>query len=221
MKTALLVALLMSISTLAHADDSFEAKAQGAKRVQHLDSVVWALTATCDAGDDTQQRQCRHVRDARLAELAGATLLVDGEHDAFQVGNWSQAKKSIPMTLSACIRCGGVEVEGKTWYIVALGMPFHFEGGKLKAGTFHDNARTFPDEGSATAWAKAAAHARVQLLAKIPPKPRWTESGKTGIALDVVAYRVYTPCDGAIVTSNPPSGPAEADKNQCGSAKTP
>jgi hypothetical protein len=215
MKAAILVALLMGLTTLAQADDSFEAKAASAQRVHHLENVVWALTAPCDTGNDTENRQCRHVRDTRAAELAGATLLVDGEHDAFVVGTWNQAKKSIPMTLSACIRCGGVEVEGKTWYIVAMGMPFKFEGGTLKSGPFHDNARTFPDAASATAWAKTAADARVQFLVKIPAQPKWTQSGKNGIALDVIAYRVYMPCDGAIIAANPASGPAEADKKHC------
>src|SRR5207248_7819517 len=46
-------------------------------------------------------------------------------------------------------------------------------------------------------------------------KPRRELEGKPGLQLDVLAYRDYTACDGAIVIANTPSGPAEADKKQC------
>ena len=103
---------------IAHADDTFEAKAANAQRIRHLENVVWALTAPCDAGDDTQQRQCRTRATRAQAELIGTTLLVDADIDAFDVGAWSAQKKSVPVTLSSCIRCGGVDLDGKTWFIV-------------------------------------------------------------------------------------------------------
>ncbi len=57
---------------------------------------------------------------------------------------------------------------------------------------------------------------RVQLIVKLPPKPRWSDSGKNGIALDVLGFRVFTSCDGGIVTASPTSGPAERDGKPCG-----
>jgi hypothetical protein len=196
---ALTIAILLAAG-VAHADDTFEAKAQSAQRVKRIENVVWAFTATCDKGDDTENRQCRRVRDTHAAELANATLLVDGDADAFDMGAFDAKKKSIALTLSPCIRCAGVEVEGKTYTV---------HGGTAK---LYDNAKAFSDEAAAKAWTKSIGDARVQLLVKVPAKP--VEGAKT-VKLDVVGYRVYAPCDGSIIIASPPSGPAEADKKAC------
>ncbi len=209
--------LVMMLAGVAHADDTFEARAQGAQRIGSIEGLVWTFTASCDDGDDTQQRQCRKVRDQRAAELAGATLLVEGDKKAFEVGAWNAQKKSVPVTLASCVRCSGVEVDGKTYAVVAT------SGGKL-----HDNGKQFPDEAAAKAFAKTVANARVQLLVKVPPKgtsspggsgapakPKTQAGGKPAIALDVIGYRVVVPCDGSVVLASPASGPVEADKKQC------
>lgn len=206
----------------AFADDTFEAKATGAQRIGRIENLVWAFIAPCDAGDDTQQRQCRRVRDTRAAELAGATLLVDADKDAFDVGAWNAQKKSVPITLSSCIRCAGVEIDGKTHFVVAakdgqLGaLGAKLKGGKLETAAVHDNARPFPDEAAAKAFAKSVSNSRVQMIVKVPAKPKTTIDGKPVIALDLVGYRVYSPCDGSVVLASPQSGAAEPDKKQCG-----
>lgn len=208
----LAIAILVALCSLARAQ-SFEAKAASAQPVHRIENVVWALTATCEAGDDIAQRQCRHVRDARQAELAGQTLLVEADAQAFDVGTWSAAKKTIPLTISACIRCLGVEVDGKTYYVVGNGVATHFQGALLQAGALRAETRAFSDEAAAKAWARAVGNAHVQLVVKIPPHVRAGDS-KT-LALEVVAWRVYAPCDGAIIAASPPSSPVDADKNQC------
>ncbi|HET9991806.1 MAG TPA: hypothetical protein VFQ65_24925 [Kofleriaceae bacterium] len=222
MRTVLVAALLAAqlASGAAYADDTFEAKAQIAQRLHRVESLVWALTAQCDAGDDVQQRQCRRVRDARAKELATATWIVDADADSFDVGPWNAQKKSVAITLDACVRCAGVEVDGKTWFVtgVAPGPGPHFEGGRLRPGALLDNGRAFADDKVAEMWTHAVAKVRVELVVKLAAKPRWSESGKNGIALDVLAYRVYTPCDGTIIASSPPSSPVEADKKACAAA---
>lgn len=213
------VVLPLLFAATAHADDTFEAKAAGAQRLGRVENLVWALTAPCDSGDDTQQRQCRRVRDTRAAELAGATLIVDADKDAFDVGAWSAQKKSAPMVLSACIRCAGVDVDGKSYFVVAtkdgVAAP-RLKGGKLEAGALHDNAKQFADEAAARAYAKSVANAGVQMIVKVPAKATSVVDGKSVITLDLLAYRVVSPCDGSIVLASPKSGPAEADKKQCG-----
>ncbi len=217
---ALLLAsgLVVAGGSLAAADDTFEAKASGAVRVAQIDDLVWALTTPCDKGDDTQQRQCRRLRDTRAAQLANATLILDADRDAFAFGAWSPQKKSAPMTLSACIKCSGVKVDGQTWFVVGSkeGNPApRFEGGKLKAGMLYENARTFPDEASARKFAAGAAGAKVQLIVKVPPKAKWTDAGKHGLSLDVLGYRVFSPCDGSVVVSSPKAAGGEVDKKAC------
>lgn len=224
MRAAILAtAILAAAPALAHADDSFDARAQSAVRIRRIENLVWALTAPCDKGDDTEQRQCRHVRDTRLAELTGQTLLVDADADAFDAGAWNAQKKSVPLVLTECVRCAGVEVDGKTWYVtgVVAGATPHFESGRLRPGELLDNGRAFDEEAVADAWAHAVSKVRVELVVKVAAKPRWTESGKNGLALDVLAYRVYTPCDGAIIVASPSSSPVEADKKACPSAPEP
>jgi hypothetical protein len=213
-----LAILPLLVAAPALAEDSFETAAAGAQRIARIESVVWAFTAPCDTGDDTQQRQCRKVRDSRAAELAGATLLVDADREAFEVGAWSAQKKSVALKLSACIRCAGVEIDGKTYFVVAskAGNPAPtLSGGKLEVGRLHDNARQFPDETTAKAYAASLASARVQLLVKVPPKPVTTVDGKPVLALDFVGHRVFTPCSGTVVFASPQSGSLEPDKKQC------
>ncbi len=206
--------LLLLVARVAHADDTFEAKAAGAQHVHRLENVVWAFTAACSEGDDTEQRQCRVVRDRRAAELAGATLLVDADRDAFAIGPWNQQRKSVPLTVSACIRCAGVEVDGKTWFLVGSG--FKLEGGTVHAATLGDTSRAFIDESAEKKVAQALGSARVQLLVKLPAKPKWSEGGKQGLAFDVLGWRVISACDGGIVMASPTSAPVEPDKKACG-----
>lgn len=216
---------ILTVAAPAAADDTFESRAAGAQRISRLDDLVWAFTAPCTAGDDTQQRQCRRVRDARAAALANTTLLVEADRDAFAIGPWNAQTKSSPLTLTGCVRCRGVDVEGKRWYVVATpadgtgaqAAP-RFDGATLRASTLLDNARTFPDAASAKRFAAAAAHAKVELLVKVPAKPAWTVGARTGVSLELLGYRVASPCTGEVVIANPASGRAPVDKVACSGA---
>lgn len=213
------LALLPLVIAAPAAADTFEATAERAQRIGRIEGLVWALTASCDTGDDTQQRQCRRVRDARAAELAGATLLVEGDKDAFEVGEWSPQRKSVPVVLTACIRCAGVEVDGKTYYVVTGkdGTPSaRILDGKLAGARVYDTAKQFPEEAAAKAFAGAVSNARVQFLVRVPAKPRTQVAGKPVIALDLVGYRVVSTCDGSVVVASPASGPTQPDRSQCG-----
>ncbi|MDQ3368260.1 MAG: hypothetical protein M3680_22780 [Myxococcota bacterium] len=223
------VAGLLAASAPAHAD-SFEARADGAVRVKRLDDVVWALTATCDAGDDVVQRQCRLLRDRRAAHLGAATLLVKGNGEALELGAWSPQRKSLPMTVTSCIRCAGIEVAGTTWRLVGTGSVPRVDGARLRTTALHTTTRTFPDEASATAWTTAVKAARVQYLLKVPrpaarsaarARPdgrRWTAGDQQGLAFEVVGFRVVTPCDGLVIAAAPPAQPATPDPTSCPAA---
>ncbi len=205
---AVVLAVVVALGAPASADesaDAFAALAASAQRITHLDGVVWALTASCTKGDDTEQRQCRRVRDARAAELAGKLLVVDGDADAFSVGKYDRTKKSVVVSLRACIRCAGIAVDGRTWLVNGSG-----------TAPLYDNARGFADEASAKDWVAAVAHVKVELVVRIPAHPVSQAEGKQGVMLDIVGYRVFQPCDGAIVVSSPSSGAAPADKAACG-----
>lgn len=217
MKSLFFLPLLLAAPAVAFAEDTFETKAQGAVRVARTDDLVWALTASCDKGDDIQQRQCRLVRDRKAKTLIGPTLWIEGDSDALEIGKWSGAKKSVSVSLSACVRCGGVEVDGRAVYVMGAGAP-KWENNKLRAANLYDNARPFPDESAAASWSKSVATAKFQLLVKVAPdasKRRFGIGGKEGVQLEIVAWRVVNPCDGAIVLSSVPSGQVEPDKKAC------
>ncbi len=221
MRALLATLLVLGAAHRVEADDTFDARAKSAQRVRHVDDLVWAFAAPCDAGTDINQRQCRRLRDTRAKQLAGATLLVEAEREAFAIGPWSAQKKSMELVLSACVRCSGVELDGKTYYVAGIkdgGPAPRFEGGKLRVGQLLDNARTFPNEAAAKKFVEAAKPARIQLLVKVPAKPSWNDGDKRGIVLDVVGYRVYSPCDGNVIVASPKSASVEGDRKACGAA---
>lgn len=207
---ALAIVLVCASATPAVADDIYAT----ATKVQRVEDVVWALTASCaNHGDDTQQRQCRQLRDARLKEVTSQTMLVEGDATAFNVGALDAAKKSAQVSLSACVYCSPITVEGKN-YVVFGGSAKVVEGA-LKPPMLHDATQTFADAKEHTAWKKKVAAARVDLVVKVPDKKVWTVGGKSGLTFDIVGYRVVVPCTGEVVIAKPASMPVEPDKKAC------
>src|SRR5688500_147601 len=108
MKALVLLCLLVPVAPVVAHAQSFEASAETATTVKRLDDIVWAFTGACDKGTDIEQRQCRLVRDKRAKELAGTTLLVDGDTTALELTKWSPQKRTLGVTVTSCIRCAGV-----------------------------------------------------------------------------------------------------------------
>jgi len=212
-RTALAMIMVAALGAPALADDTFEQKAAAARPVFNLDEVLWALTAPCDKGDEVQQRQCRLVRDARAKTEIGATLLVDADPEALEIGAFSAAKKSLTLQVSSCVRCKPMQIDGKPLHIT--GAAPRSEDGKLKTTWLYDNSRQFADEAAAKAWVATLDGSRVQMVIKISDRKRWQVGGKDGLLVDVLAWRVITPCSGAVVIASPASGNAEPDKKSC------
>lgn len=205
--------VIAALAAPAIADATFEQQAAAARKVANLDEVVWALFAPCTQGDDVQQRQCRLVRDARAKTELGATMLVDADPDAFELGAFSTAKKSLTLQLTSCIRCAGMQIEGKPFHVT--GAAARVEGGKLKTPLLYDNARQFPDEAAAKSYAESVKGARVQMVIKLADRKRWQVGGKDGLLVDVLAWRVVMPCTGAVLIASPASGAVEPDRKAC------
>jgi hypothetical protein len=218
MRAILSLVALAAMPSLAIADDTFETKAATATKVGALDEVVWSLTTPCDKGDDVQQRQCRLLRDARVKSVLGATLLVEADAEAFELGPWSGAKKSVSVQLTSCVRCsGGMRIEGKPWHIT--GAAPRVEGGKVRTPLLYDSSRQFSDEAAAKAWLKTLKNTRVEMVIKIPDRRRWLVGGKEGLLVDVLAYRVVTPCNGNVVIANPASANVSPDRKACNASE--
>jgi len=201
----------------AVADDSFDDLASKATAVSRADlgGLIWSLTADCEHGDDLARRQCRAVRDARAASIAGATFLVPGDRAAFSVGDFKADTKSLPLVLRGCVAC--VEpIAGH--YVVSSKQAPTFDGTTAVAAIVHETARSFKDEAAARRWAAHAVRFRTELVVRVAAANHglFERGGKQGLAVEVLGYRVYDPCDGSIVCASPESAPAQADDRTCG-----
>jgi hypothetical protein len=217
MRTSGLVALvaLAAAATAAHADDSYDALAAKAQAMTDRDlaGAVWALTATCDQGG-AAGRLCRFVRDQRAAQLRTTTWRVDAEAGAFAVSEWDPAARAVLTSLSGCVACakpiGGL-------YLVSHKAAPTFVGEVARAATLHEGARGFPTQAAAERWRAQAATARAQFVVRLagPAGGKFERDGKRGLALEVLAYRVHTPCDGAIVVAQPRADALAAEPAAC------
>ncbi len=223
----------------------FTALAVGADPMNRLDGLVWALQAKCETGDTVDQRQCRKVRDSRQRSLAGQLLLVDGEAGAFTAAGWDPKTRSVAWQLVGCIRCDGIEIEGVRYQIFAgaprVTMPpvalppvvtpvapkrrkpptapaptvAAIEPTAVEPPLIGASARVFRDEASAHRWSQKVANARVQFLVRIPEPANWQYGSKQGLALELVSYRAWNPCDGAVLMASDTVTKGPIDESSC------
>ncbi len=223
----------------------FTALAVGADPMNRLDGLVWALQAKCETGDAVDQRQCRKVRDSRQRSLAGQLLLVEGEAGAFSTGGWDFKTRSVAWQLVGCIRCDGLEIEGVRYQIFAgaprVTMPAAvlapvvplvapkrrkpptvpappvavIEPTSVEPPLIGASARVFRDEASAQRWSQKVANARVQFLVRVPEPANWQYGSKQGLALELVSYRAWNPCDGAVLMAADTVTKGPIDETAC------
>lgn len=223
------LALLVALAPLAHAEadtkQTFEATADGAVRIDReaLAGLLWSLTAKCTDGDELAQRQCRAVRAARLRKVSGRRFVVPGDAGAFAAGAFDAKKLSLALTLSGCVACvEPIPVGGRAMYVVSKKEAPTFQGAVARAAVLHETTRSFQNEGAASEWRSTVLpRLRTELVVEIAgEKALWKRGEKEGIAVDVVGFRVYDPCDGTIVVASPKSQKAAIDRAACGEAAT-
>lgn len=217
---AILFALALPSVALA-ADVKFQTLAEkavpldGAKAVAAL---YWTATVNCaKAGDDMAQRQCEGIRASRAAKTANKTYIVDGDAGAFWIGEYDAKNGGVAIGVRGCIACGeAVDIGGERRYLVTS-KDVDIKGGALKGPEVHKAFRKFPDEASARKWMENVfPRLRTQFVFKIPERlTAWQEGGAKGFAVEMVAFRVYDPCDGAMICSNPPSDKEKEDRTMC------
>ncbi|MBK9031076.1 MAG: hypothetical protein IPL61_07030 [Myxococcales bacterium] len=204
-------------ATPARADQTFDELATTAQRLTRadLEGAAWALTSACDQGDGPLLRLCRAVRDQRAAALRSGTWLVDAEPGAFTVSPWDPDAKATLLALTGCVACVR-PIAGM--YVVASKAAPRFNGEVAIAAGLHQAARSFPTQAAADRWARIAAEARTQFVVRLGgDKAGLSEiDGHRVLAVDVLGYRVYQPCDGAIVCASPKADPVAADQAACG-----
>src|SRR5688572_8721635 len=197
------VAALLVVPASAVADGWSE-RAKGATPVRDVERVVWALTATCDKGDDLTKRHCRVLRDDAATRLKGATIVVDAPPSAVEVGAFDPATTSSRIVVRGCVSCTGIESEGKKWFVVSNNAAPVVVGDKIQAGGLSEFSRSFADEAAAQAWqATVVPRLRTQLVVKVlEANYAWTRGSAEGIAVQVVGFRTYDRCDGSILAAD-------------------
>jgi hypothetical protein len=195
---------------------TFESLAAGAGTLTRADLVglAWATSAPCTDGDDAEQRLCRAVRDRRLATVRAGTWLVDGDSGALAVSEWTAADKLITVSVAGCVAC--VEPPGGLYVVSAAAAPT-FTGAVAQGASVHTSSLTLADAVTAKRFRARVPALRTQFVVKVAAAGGglWTRDDKRGLAVDVLAARVYDPCDGSIVVSTVPSGNGPVDESTC------
>ena len=195
---------------------TFESVAGAAPSISRGDllGIAWATAAACSDGDDAEQRLCRAVRDRRMATLRAGTYLIDGDSGALAVSEWTAADKLVTVSVFGCIAC--VEPPGGLYVVSAQAAPT-FTGAVAQAANLHTSTTTLADAVTAKRFRARVPALRTQFVVKVTVGAGglWTHEDKRGLALDVLAFRVYDPCDGSIVVSSAPSGLGPIDPSTC------
>jgi hypothetical protein len=222
MRTVLAVAVVscLAVPRIAAADGPFDEAAKDATRVRKLDRVVWAMTATCEAGDDLAKRQCRILRDAAASKLRGTKLIVEVASGAVEIGEWDSGGKATPITVRGCVACDGIAVDGTTWYVVSNKAAPRVLPGSIEAAVLFETVKAFANDALASGWKKMIEpRLRTELIIKLPDdetKAVWNRDGASGIAVEILGYRVWDLCDGSILAASPESDKGRTDTKTCG-----
>jgi hypothetical protein len=208
---------------VARADtQQFEALAQGAVEVHSkaaLAAILWPHVGSCDRIDnDLQRRQCEGVRRARGAQAAGVTYMVKGDAKALEIGDWDADKKSVSLSVRACVACvAPLSFEGGVRFVVGgRGAP-QAAGGAVRGPELYSSARVFKSAADAARWKEdVVPRLRTELLVRVPARPpAWKAGEAEGYTVEIVGFRVYDRCDGAIVSASHAAQPASPDREAC------
>lgn len=195
---------------------TFESLAASAGTITRADllGVAWATSAPCTDGDDAEQRLCRAVRDRRLATLRGGTWLIDGDSGALAVSEWTPADKLVTVSIAGCMAC--VEPPGGLYVVSSAAAPT-FTGAVAQGANVSTTSLTLPDAVTAKRFRARVPALRTQFVVRLAAAGggQWTREDKRGVAVDVLAARVYDPCDGSVVVSTVPSGNGPVDESTC------
>jgi hypothetical protein len=221
---ALSAAVLTAAAGHAAAQDSFEAVAKGARRIDGagLAALFWSQLEDCDKiGNDFARRQCVGLRAARRAQLARETFVVAGGSGALHGGTWDARSKKLPLAIEACVACdGGVAIEGKKRFVTGKGKR-QVTGGALRTAGLGEVAIALPSQAEADAWKQESLpRVRSEFVIKLPSAlESWKAGELSGYGVEVVAYRVWDPCDGRILAARPRAARVEADRSACPAQK--
>ncbi len=218
--SALAAAAVMAVLGTALADkySDLTAKATPLASSSDVAGLFWSTTVECGkAGNDLERRQCEGIKAARAEQAATGHYLVNGDALAFVAGDYDAAKGGVPITVYGCVACGqAADVAGQRRFLTVKG-DVKAEGDIIRGPVLHKAVRKFKSEAEAKRWKDVVVpRLRTQLVVKLPAKPvEWQAGAARGYAVEMEGFRVWDPCDGAMVCSDPPSDNEKADRAAC------
>ena len=218
--SALTVAAVAAVLATARADKFSDLTARATPLASATDvaGLFWSATVDCGkAGNDLERRQCEGIKGARADQAQSGQYVVGGDSLSVTVGEWDAAKSGLPITVVGCIACGQpADVSGQKRFLTLKG-DVKAEGEIVLGPVVHKTLRKFKSEADARKWKDAVApRLRSQFVVKLPAKPvEWQAGATRGYAVELQGFRVWDPCDGAMVASDPLAGNEKADRAAC------
>jgi hypothetical protein len=194
------------------------AKSQPLATAGDVAGLFWSTTVECGkGGNDLERRQCEGVKAARAEQAATGHYLVNGDGLAVVVGDFDAKAGGLPITLYGCVACGqAADVAGQKRFLTVKG-DVKAEGDAVRGPVLTRTVRKFASETEAKKWKDVVApRLRSQLAIKLPAKPvEWQAGAARGYSVELEGYRLFDPCDGAMVAAEPASDKGPADRSAC------
>ncbi|HEY3357404.1 MAG TPA: hypothetical protein VGQ83_29405 [Polyangia bacterium] len=205
---------------------SFEALLASSESIGDLARTLEPYTELCNEELDMTRRQCEVVRTYLRGVLAKRVFNGEAEAGALVVGPYAAKQGGRSLTLRGCVACAQ-PVSGDRRHLVTVRPPQKIGGAELKGLDVtsvkvpHASAHVADiwqrDVGSklrtelvyklGPAWTQKVAKAKAPRKGPAPALPAFDDgSGEVrGLGLQLLGYRVYSRCSGAVLASSPKS----------------
>ena len=215
-RSLILCALVLAVAAPAAADTFDVALAKAHEiGVSDLSSLLWARTGggCSDARDDADRLACREVAAAVAGDTAGKLYYMQLT-PKITAGAYNKRKRSLPLEAGSCLLCDGLDIDGKTTWVVGRVDPSKGLG-PLRRTTMvfksRDEAKRFVT--------KSLPRLVGEFLFTVPGEiGRFKQGNDEGVYIEVVSYRIYDPCTGEIALSKPKLADVQPEPKACAKA---
>jgi hypothetical protein len=185
---------------------SFEEAAAAARPVADLAALVEPFFADCGNKDqeEHEQRQCAAVRDALVDELRTQSFIAVGDGASVQLAPYDASEKEIEANVVGCLACGRpLAVDGQQRFLTTR-VPKAIKGGHASGLDVATHELPFADGRAADRFLKhAGSRLRSQFVFRLGSA--WKSASFEGLSFVPEAHRIFDPCTGTVLASDPPS----------------
>jgi hypothetical protein len=224
--------------TRSYPPGSFEALRSTAESMGELARTLEPFTELCNEERDMTRRQCEVVRGHLRNALAQRVFRGPVEPEALAAGSYLPKQGGRTVVLHGCVACAR-PVMGDRRQLITVRRPRSVTASEVQAVEIASVKIPHASKQAAQKWEReVGAKLAAELIYKLGPS--WTqkaERGKArdgtsvarrpwddgsgeirGVSLELLGYRIYQRCTGAILASSPKSAssvPVEAGQTDC------